>query len=213
MKKLTHLHWAVISVIIVIVMVINKSAKHILPVIKEEKYSILWFAEKIPYVSFRLFFTVLLAYFFIDFKNIVGWKKVKWYFLIFIPILYYLIRPEIIDYSKLEISSVVLAITAMLIGVMQEELFSRGILYTHIKRKSNGFVAILLSSFFFGLLHHSFTGVDAFSVDTMLGNAIAPFIIGLVLATIYHFSKSLPLVVILHFIWNTVAMIWMAGRT
>lgn len=206
MKKQTHLNWWIISVIIAIVIVINKSVKYLLPIIDEEKYSMLWFAEKVPYASIRLFFTVLLAYFFIDFKNIVGWKKVKWYFLLFIPIFYYVVRPEIIDYSQFQLSSVALAVTAMLIGVVQEELFSRGILYTHIKRKTNGFVAILLSSIIFGLLHHSFFGANAFSIDAILGNAITPFIIGLVLATIYHFSKSLPLVIIIHFIWNITAM-------
>ena len=68
------------------------------------------------------------------------------YFLIFIPIQYWLIRPGVVDYAELELSSAVLAAAATALGVTQEELFSRGIVYTHIKRKTNGFGAVVLSS-------------------------------------------------------------------
>lgn len=211
MKKYSVLNWWKITLVIIIVIIINKSVSHILPDINEEKLTMSWFAAKIPYASIRLLFTFLLAYIFIEFKNIKGWNKFKWWFIIFIPILYYLVRPEIIDYSEFKLSTTILASTAMLIGVIQEELFSRGILYTHIKKKTNGFLAILFSSLIFGLLHHSYTGVDAFSIETIISNAIGPFIIGLVLGTVYHFYKSLPLVIILHFIWNIVNMIWITG--
>ena len=80
-----------------------------------------------------------------------------------------------VDYAELELSSAVLAAAAMALGVTQEELFSRGIVYTHIKRKTNGFGAVVLSSFIFGLLHHSFAEAGGFSIDELAGNVILPF--------------------------------------
>ena len=167
-----------------------------------------WFAAKVPYAAIRLGFTFLLAYFFIGFKNIADWKKFNWYFLGLIPIMYSLIRPGLIDCQQLELSSTTLAVVTMLIGVTQEELFSRGILYNYIRQKTNGFVAILLSSLIFGLLHHSWAGADRFSMDALVGNAFPPFILGLIFCTVYHFSKSLPLAVLLHFILNIANMFW-----
>ena len=193
---------------ILLVIIVNKSMVYILPEIKYEKYTMSWFAAKIPYAAIRLSFTFLLAYFFIGFKNIVGRKKFSWYFLGLIPIMYYLIRPGLVDYQQLELSSTILAVVAMLIGVTQEELFSRGILYNYIMQKTNDFVAILLSSLIFGLLHHSWAGADRFSMDALVGNAFPPFILGLIFCTVYHFSKSLPLAIILHLIWNITNMFW-----
>lgn len=204
--------WWIAWIAIIITIVLNKYTKVWLPPIDSEKYSIAWFAAKIPYTALRLFFTFLLAYFVIGFKNIKGWCRFRWYFLIFIPLFYYLVRPSITNYAALEWQTTAQALLAMLIGVTQEELFSRGIVYTHIKEKTNALAAILLSSVVFGVLHHSFSGVGAFSIDAIMSDAFFPFIIGLFLATFYHFSKSLPLVIIMHFIWNTVSMILMTNQ-
>lgn len=208
MKKLTNLSWWKVALAILLVIIVNKSVAHILPEIEYEEYTMSWFAAKIPYAAIRLSFTLLLAYFFIGFKKIAGWKRFSWYFLGFIPIMYSLIRPGLIDYQQLELSSTILAVVAMFMGVTQEELFSRGILYNYIRQKTNSFVAILLSSLIFGLLHHSWAGVDRFSMDALVGNAFPPFILGLIFCTLYHFSKSLPLAIILHLIWNITSMFW-----
>lgn len=207
MAKLMRLGWWKVTAVIFLVTILNKSFAYILPDTEFEEYTVSWFAAKIPYASIRLSLTLLLAYFCIGFENITG--KFKWYFLIFIPIQYFLIRPGIVDYERLEPSSAILAAMAMAIGVTQEELFSRGILYTHIKQKTNAFGAILLSSVIFGLLHYSFAG--GFSINIFLGSVLLPFILGLIFCTVYHFSKSLPLVIILHFIWNTTSLFWAAG--
>lgn len=211
MKKLHKLNWWIVLIIIFIGAVLNKLVTHLLPETSYEEYTMHWFAAKIPYATLRFIITFSIAYFFIGLKNIIGWKKIRWHFLLWIPIFYYLIRPGLVDYSKFELSSTILASIAMVIGVTQEELFSRGIVYNHIKKVSNGFVAILISSIIFGLLHHSFTGPEAFHIDKIIDNALAPSILGLVFGTIYHFSKSLPLVILLHLIWNITNLFWLVG--
>lgn len=210
MNKLNKLHWNTISLIILITIVINKFLGIFFSA-TGQVYTTTWFASQLPRVSLRLLFTFLLIYYFINFKNILGWNKPKKYFLVLIPILYYLIRPGLIDYSKFELPSTSLALLIILIGVTQEELFSRGILYAHFKKKTNTFMTILLSSIIFGLLHHSFTEADSFSFDTLIANTILPFFIGLILTTVYHFSKNLLFVILLHFIWNTVNLFWING--
>ena len=210
-RTFEHSGWWKVTFVIVLSAVVNKSLVHVLPDIEFEKYSASWFAAKIPYACIRLLITWLTAYFFIGFRNIRGCRRFRWYFLIFIPIQYWLIRPGLVDYSELELSSAALAAAAMALGVTQEELFSRGIVYTHIKRKTNGFWAAALSSVIFGLLHHSFAGAGGFSIDELAGNVILPFILGLIFCTVYHFSGSLAAAVILHFIWNITSLFWSAG--
>lgn len=48
-------------------------------------------------------------------------------------------------------------------------------------------------------------------LEAIIANAMGPFFLGLVFATVYFFSKSLPLVIMLHYSWNIVQILWFVG--
>ena len=204
-------HWLLVALVIFLVAILNRNVDLLLPTISAEQYTVEWFAAKVPYAGIRLILTLLLAVACLGLANMPGVKKFRWYFLVLVPLVFYLVRPGVVDYTDIALPALALALLALALGAAQEELFSRGIIQNYLQPRVGRFLAVLLSSIVFGLLHHSFKGEEAFMLEAIIANAMGPFFLGLIFATVYLFSKSLPLVIMLHYSWNIVQMLWFVG--
>lgn len=90
---------------------------------------------------------------------------------------------------------VVLAVLAVVVGPISEEVFFRGMIYNALRRRTNPVVAAILQAAAFGLLH-------PFHVFYRLIIAV----VGLVLAMIYEWRKTLLTPILVHALTNAVSV-------
>ncbi len=87
-----------------------------------------------------------------------------------------------------------LIITTCITAGVVEELIFRGYLVPRLELLfKNRYLAIVISSVLFGLLH--------FGYGTLL-NVIGPFVIGLVLAQHYYTYRNIKMIIFVHFLWD-----------
>lgn len=94
----------------------------------------------------------------------------------------------------------IILVFAFLLAPITEELFFRGMMVQKILERSNPIIAIILSSVVFSLVHFSYE-----SLVEILG----VFFIGLILGSIYVKAKSLTPCILIHMIYNLLAIIVM----
>jgi membrane protease YdiL (CAAX protease family) len=88
--------------------------------------------------------------------------------------------------------------TSVTAGVT-EELFFRGYLIPRLEILfKNTYLAILISSILFGLIHYSY--------GTLI-QIIAPFFIGIILALHYQKHRNITIIIICHFLWNLLVLL------
>lgn len=89
----------------------------------------------------------------------------------------------------------IMAIFGVAIAPLVEELFFRGLLYPVLARKTNVIAGVLLTGFFFALLHAS-----------QLGKAWGPvfvlFVVGVALTFVRHVARSVAAAVLVHVGYN-----------
>ena len=93
-----------------------------------------------------------------------------------------------------------LAFIAFFAGV-GEELFFRGWMQTVLVEKTGVLIGILITSAIFGLLHYLSTAY-----------AVYAFIMGIYLGVIYHVSGNLYIVMVIHAIYDFVALAYLFKR-
>lgn len=76
-----------------------------------------------------------------------------------------------------------------------EEVFFRGVLYKWVRERWGVFIGVLISSLIFGLIH----------IDIAI--ASTAFVLGIILALFYEYSKSLWTAILIHVINNSVKII------
>jgi membrane protease YdiL (CAAX protease family) len=88
--------------------------------------------------------------------------------------------------------------TSVTAGVT-EELFFRGYLIPRLEILfKNTYLAILISSILFGLIHYRYG---------TLTQIIAPFFIGIILALHYQKHRNITIIIICHFLWNLLVLL------
>ena len=97
----------------------------------------------------------------------------------------------------------VILLTCVTAAVVEEVVF-RGYLLPRlaIMFKSNAW-AIAVSSVLFGLLHYKYG---------TLVNILGPIFIGAVFAYYYHRYRNIKVIIICHFIWDFIAMMFLSSR-
>ena len=88
-------------------------------------------------------------------------------------------------------NAVLMLLMAGFVAPLAEELFFRGVLYTFLRERWGIWISVFTSSFLFGLIHG----------DIAVG--ITGFLLGVVAALVFEFSKSLWTAVIVHVINNS----------
>lgn len=92
-----------------------------------------------------------------------------------------------------------IAVLAVAIAPVVEEIFFRGFLYNALRRVCPAWIAIIAQALLFGLGH----------VYEPLG-VVVTFVIGLVLAAIYEWRKTLLAPMLVHCMWNSIVMLFVA---
>jgi hypothetical protein len=92
-------------------------------------------------------------------------------------------------------SGIALFVLGGILVPIAEEVFFRGVLYRWLRERWGILIGVLVSSFIFGLVH----------VDIAI--AAAAFILGIILALVYEYSKSLWTAILIHAINNSVKII------
>jgi membrane protease YdiL (CAAX protease family) len=88
--------------------------------------------------------------------------------------------------------------TSITAGVT-EELFFRGYLIPRLEILfKNTYLAILISSILFGLIHYSY--------GTLI-QIVAPFFIGLILALHYQQYRNITIIILCHFLWDLLVLL------
>ena len=97
------------------------------------------------------------------------------------------------------------SISFVLLIPISEELFFRNYIQEGLQKNYNPFIAILVTSILFSLLHLKILNLvfNDGVLNTYL--AFSTFFGGLMTGTIYYFSKSILPAIILHCIWNLLA--------
>jgi membrane protease YdiL (CAAX protease family) len=94
-------------------------------------------------------------------------------------------------------SKPLLVFTALTAGVVEELIF-RGYLLPRLELLfKNSWVAIIVSSLLFGLLHYKYG---------TLANVVGPFFIGLVFACYYWKYRNIKILIFCHFVWDLFAI-------
>jgi membrane protease YdiL (CAAX protease family) len=88
-------------------------------------------------------------------------------------------------------NAVLMLLLGGFVAPLAEELFFRGVLYTFLRERWGIWLSVFLSSFLFGLIHG----------DIAVG--ITGFLLGVVAALVFEYSKSLWTAVIVHVINNS----------
>ncbi len=100
---------------------------------------------------------------------------------------------------KLFKNNIPLIVFTCLTAGITEELLFRGYLIPRLEiLLKNKYLAILISSILFGLMHYSY--------GTLI-QVIGPFTIGLILALHYHLYRNIKIVIICHFLWDFMVLI------
>jgi membrane protease YdiL (CAAX protease family) len=97
--------------------------------------------------------------------------------------------------TNVDLSSLLLSVVLFLAVAFNEELIFRGYILSNLMRSMNRYVALVVTSVLFSLVH---LGNDSFSWFSFLTILLA----GLLLGLPYIYTKSLWLPVALHFSWN-----------
>jgi len=89
------------------------------------------------------------------------------------------------------LDAILMLLLAGFVAPLGEELLFRGVLYTFLRERWGIWLSVLLSSFLFGLIHGN------------LAVGVTGFLLGVVAAIVYEYSKSLWTAVIVHAINNS----------
>lgn len=93
---------------------------------------------------------------------------------------------------------ILLLFTCITAGIVEEFIF-RGYMFPRLEiiLKSNK-LAILISSFLFGIMHYSYG---------TLTQTLGPMVFGIILALQYQKYKSIKIVIISHFLWDLIVLL------
>jgi hypothetical protein len=107
------------------------------------------------------------------------------------------ISPEsgIADEAIAQLDVAVVAMTLVLVGPVAEELFFRGVVYNAWKREYGIWAATLGSAGLFALIHQS-----VFVLASI-------FVLGVLLARVYEWTRSLPAAIALHAGYNAISVL------
>ena len=97
--------------------------------------------------------------------------------------------------AEMSVGLLLYALTACTLAPLAEELFFRGLLYNALKQKLPWVVALFAQAFLFAFLH-----------PQPVMNVVFIFVIGLLLALIYDWRKTLWTPVFIHVLMNSVTM-------
>ncbi|MBM7604822.1 membrane protease YdiL (CAAX protease family) [Metabacillus crassostreae] len=95
-----------------------------------------------------------------------------------------------LSFNWLSVSLLYLVFT--ILTPIKEEIIFRGILFSFLKDRYNFWIGFVVSSVIFGLLHN--------------GHTISITIIGAIFLLLYKLTKSLVVPILLHIIWNAIAI-------
>ena len=93
------------------------------------------------------------------------------------------------------LSGIGLFILAGVLVPIAEEVFFRGVIYRWLREKWGIFIGVIISSMIFGIIHF----------DIAIG--VTAFVLGIILALVYEYSKSLWTAIIIHAINNSVKIL------
>jgi membrane protease YdiL (CAAX protease family) len=88
-------------------------------------------------------------------------------------------------------NAILMLLLAGIVAPFGEELLFRGVLYTFLREKWGVWIGVFVSSFLFGLIHGN------------LAVGLTGFLLGIVAALVFEYSKSLWTAVIVHVINNS----------
>jgi membrane protease YdiL (CAAX protease family) len=148
---------------------------------KEQKYSLSFYLKSVAKtMSVLLFVIIVVSLFFKLIGATIESQKID----------------EIMKYFKNNISLILF--TSITAGIT-EELFFRGYLIPRLEIVlKNTYLAIVLSSIIFGLIHYSY--------GTLI-QIVGPFFIGLVLAFHYQKYRNIKIVILCHFLWDLLVLL------
>jgi membrane protease YdiL (CAAX protease family) len=92
------------------------------------------------------------------------------------------------------ISGIALFILGGILVPIAEEVFFRGVIYKSLRERLGVATGVILSSLIFGLVH----------IDIAI--AVTAFILGIIIALVYEYSKSLLTAILIHVINNSVKL-------
>ena len=160
---------------------------------------------------------VLLAAFviqkFFSFKQI-GFRKIKksglyWFLPILLIVLVSLFF-TLKDLFILELTSTQLSliatifVTTLLVGI-SEELVFRGVVLHAFRQKRNIYVAVIISSITFSLIH-SVNYFGGLTIDQIIGQLIATFVIGLYLSLIMVKLNNIIVLIVFHWFYDFILL-------
>jgi membrane protease YdiL (CAAX protease family) len=148
---------------------------------KEQKYSLSFYLKSVAKtMSVLLFVIIVVSLFFKLIGATIESQKID----------------EIMKYFKNNIPLILF--TSITAGIT-EELFFRGYLIPRLEIVlKNTYLAIVLSSIIFGLIHYSY--------GTLI-QIVGPFFIGLVLAFHYQKYRNIKIVILCHFLWDLLVLL------
>lgn len=148
---------------------------------KEQKYSLSFYLKSVvKTMSVLLFVIIVVSLFFKLIGATIESQKID----------------EIMKYFKNNIPLILF--TSITAGIT-EELFFRGYLIPRLEIVlKNTYLAIVLSSIIFGLIHYSY--------GTLI-QIVGPFFIGLVLAFHYQKYRNIKIVILCHFLWDLLVLL------
>jgi membrane protease YdiL (CAAX protease family) len=96
-------------------------------------------------------------------------------------------------------NAILMLLLAGFVAPFGEELLFRGVLYTFLRERWGVWIGVFVSSFLFGLIHGN------------LAVGLTGFLLGIVAALVFEYSKSLWTAVIVHVINNSfkIAMLYL----
>lgn len=133
----------------------------------------------------------------------IDWKK--WTTLALAMILYLLIG-SYFQYRNLEVRSsfkLITVINSVLFVGITEELVFRGLILNALLIKFNKWLAIVISSVLFLMIHFPvWIQTNTFSANLLSGSFIQVFILGVIFSLSFIKSRNIFVPIILHMVWN-----------
>lgn len=173
-----------------------------------ELYSILRMAGNlfITYLLFWFYTTKVLHQNMKDFRITFAIRSWGILFAIFLPIFVVVIFCLIgnivvseISFGKTFFILIVALFMAVKAGILEEMLF-RGYIMRLLEDKWNKYVAVLLPSFLFSLLH--IPSMETFSIGSMMLLVISGTLVGIMFSVITYKGDSISNSALLHAVWN-----------
>ena len=105
--------------------------------------------------------------------------------------------------SPEELRSAWRALNLLVLVPISEEVYFRGILFSAAKRRFGLSVGLIVSAVVFGLIHFSFPYPALWCISV-----VPPFLYGIVLGLLFHYSQSLLPAILCHSTINLLSLLW-----